>query len=321
MSSPTYDELGKRTDAPAWSSWGLFGESDERGTANLAGPAELLAAARAVRRGVAINLDYPLDAFSPPIAAHRETYEHHLTGTHADQRDDYLDRFWLQAGSQIDGLRHRRHFRHGFYNGFPDEAVEVGSPTLGVQRWAEQPLAGRGVLVDVERYRTAQGQPIDHASGERLHAGVLDETLEWQDAQTRPGDILLLRTGWTAWYLALDEERKAEVRRSRCWTGMEADRETLGWLWDHGFALAASDTMAFEALPASGNAEFGGPNEPGMIHQDLLGLLGLPIGELWDLDELSRDSEESGQFDCLLVVSPLNLTGGVGSPANAVALR
>lgn len=321
MELPTYTELGQRRDAPAWSSWGLFGADDERGMANLAGTTEVVAAAGLVRRGVTFDLDYPLDEFDPPVAKHRETYEHHLTSTHSEQRDDYVDRFWLQSSSQIDGLRHRRHFRHGFYNGVPDEAVARGTPTLGVQRWAETPVAGRGLLVDLERYRASQGRPIDHEVGERLPVSLLDDVLAWQGAQSRPGDVLLLRTGWTAWYLGLPAERQTVVRSSRCWTGLEADRDTLAWLWDHRVALAASDTMAVEALPASGNAEFGGPHEPGMIHQDLLALLGLPLGELWNLENLAADSATHGAYDCLVVVSPLHLTGGVGSPANAVALR
>ncbi|MDP9461442.1 MAG: cyclase family protein, partial [Actinomycetota bacterium] len=37
--------------------------------------------------------------------------------------------------------------------------------------------------------------------------------------------------------------------------------------------------------------------------------------------ELAEDCAATGSYDSLLTVKPLNLTGGVGSPANAVAIR
>lgn len=318
---PTYAQLRTRNDAPPGSSWKLFGPDDERGMANLAGPPEVSAAAAGVRRGAVFNLDYSLSSFDPPVAKSRGSLEHRMTATHGEQRDDYLDNFWLQSSSQIDGLRHRRHHQHGFYNGAPDDAITPGTPVLGVNRWAENPIVGRGVLLDVARYREAQGRPIDHDAGERLPVSVLDETLEWQGVALRTGDCLLLRTGWASWYLGLDAARQEQVRDSRCWTGLVPDRSAIAWFWDNRVAMAASDTMAVEAMPPSGDAEFGGPNEAGMIHQDLIALLGLPIGELWNLDDLAADSEQHAEYTSLLVVKPLHLVGGVGSPANAVALR
>ena len=50
-----------------------------------------------------------------------------------------------------------------------------------------------------------------------------------------------------------------------------------------------------------------------------IALLGFVIGELWWLDDLAADCTRTGVYDCLVVAKPLNLTGGVGSPANATA--
>jgi hypothetical protein len=52
-----------------------------------------------------------------------------------------------------------------------------------------------------------------------------------------------------------------------------------------------------------------------------LPLLGLPLGELWELGPLVAASRADGRWTCLLVSAPLNLAGGVASPANAVAIR
>ena len=65
-----------------------------------------------------------------------------------NHRDDWLDSFYLQSTSQVDGLRHIRHPQHGFYGGVPDEAIDVGPPELGIQLLAEKGIAGRGVLLD-----------------------------------------------------------------------------------------------------------------------------------------------------------------------------
>lgn len=318
---PTYADLQARVDAPPGSSWGLFGANDERGMANFAGAQQILESTHGVSRGVAFSLDYPVDAFNPPVALHRSSMRHHLTATHADQRDDYVDGFWLQSSSQIDGLRHRRHHRYGFYNGVPDDAIVAGSPTLGVQRWKEQPIIGRGVIVDIGRFRAERGLDVDHASGEGLSVREIEEAMAWQGVSLQRGDCLLLRTGWSNWYLNLSKADQAEVRTRKRYTGLVGTRETISWLWDHHLALFASDTMAGEVLPASGDITFGGPNEPGMIHQDLIALLGLPVGELWNLEEVARDSSLHGEYACFLSVSPLHIPGGVGSPANAVAIR
>lgn len=47
----------------------------------------------------------------------------------------------------------------------------------------------------------------------------------------------------------------------------------------------------------------------------------MPIGEVWDLEELARDCTQDGVYEFFLVSVPLNLPGGVGSPANAYAIK
>ncbi|WP_326834199.1 cyclase family protein [Amycolatopsis rhabdoformis] len=317
---PDYEQLRARTDAPAGSSWGLFERSPERGMANFAQAAQVAAAAGLVRRGTVVNLDYPLDAFDPSVVW-RTPPEQTITSSHADQRDDYVDHLWLQASSHVDGLRHRRHHEAGFYGGVPDSAVAAGTPALGVQRWAEEPIVGRGVLVDLARFREAHGSPIDHAGGEPLPLDLVEQTLAHQGVTLQEGDLLLLRTGWAEWYLSsLDDAGRAAVAKTRRCTGLAQSRELIAWIWDHRLALLASDTFALEAMPPPPDPRFGGPHEPGMVHQDLIGLLGLPIGEQWKLDTLSATAAEVGGYTFLVVVKPLNLVGGVGSPANAVAL-
>lgn len=62
------------------------------------------------------------------------------------------------------------------------------------------------------------------------------------------------------------------------------------------------------------------PHDKGMMHQEFLAKLGLPLGELWRLDRLAEAMRTVGTSECLLIVKPLNVVGGTGSPANATAV-
>lgn len=57
-----------------------------------------------------------------------------------------------------------------------------------------------------------------------------------------------------------------------------------------------------------------------MLSQVFLSGWGMPIGESWDLEELSRVCEEEQRWTFFLTSQPLNLNGGIASPANAMAI-
>lgn len=291
--------------------------------ADLAGAEQVLAGVAQVRDGVAFNLDYALGAFDPPMSRARGLPQHTITAKHPHARDDQLDAFFLQASTQIDGLRHRSAQGDGFYDGHPAEDIRVGTPTLGVQRWAERPIVGRGVLVDVEAYRDSLGRPLDHALGEVLEVDDLDGALHRQGVEPAPGDLVLVHTGWARWYLDLEAEHRTEIRERRLATGFAQRRSLPRWLWDHRVATFATDTFAVERLPVLPDSDYlaAAADDDGMIHQELIARLGMPLGELWHLDALARACRADGRWTSLVTVKPLNLLGGVGSPANATAVR
>jgi kynurenine formamidase len=301
----------------------VFRDDPERGTANFAGAAQVRDAAAAVRRGAVFSLDHALDAFDPPMARARKAPRHELLAGHAESRDDVLHEFYLQATSQVDGLRHRRASGYGFYNGVPDHEIRAGAPALGVQRWAERPIVGRGIVVDIEGLLAAEGTPLDHRAGPALDVDLLDRALHAQAAAIRPGDLVLVHTGWTRWFLDADPGLRAQVRDARRATGFRQSRELPKWLWDHQVALFATDTFAVEVLPVVPDSPFldSAPEDAGMMHQELIAKLGVPLGELWNLTDLVADSRRTGRWDALVVVKPLHLVGGVGSPPNATAIR
>ncbi|MGP0222386.1 MULTISPECIES: cyclase family protein [unclassified Paenarthrobacter] len=318
---PDYAALLRRKGRLAGTSWGLFTDED-RGTPSFITPDAILAAKDCIRTGAVFGLDYAVDAFDPGMSLKRGAPRHIIYSSHPAHRDDYLDGFYLQGSTQIDGLRHRRADDVGFYNGTPDDLVREGTPDLGIQGWADQPIVGRGVLVDLEGFRSAQGNPIDHASGEPLGLELIKAAIQDQSLSLEPGDILMLHTGWCEWFLGLKPEDKQEVRAGRKATGVVQSDEFVAWAWDHRFALLAADNFAFECLPAVADSPYleAAPNDNGMMHQQLLAKLGMPLGELWKLGPLARHMRETKTWDAFVSIKPLNIVGGTGSPANATAL-
>lgn len=47
---------------------------------------------------------------------------------------------------------------------------------------------------------------------------------------------------------------------------------------------------------------------------------GTPIGELWNLEELSRVCAQEKKYSFFLTSAPLNVQGGVASPPNVLAI-
>ncbi|MEZ0212514.1 MAG: cyclase family protein [Xanthobacteraceae bacterium] len=321
-SFPSYSDLQSRDDGPKGSSWGLFGKRDQVGTLNLQDQDTIRHAASLVRRGQTFNLDYELNAFAPPVSPFRRNFKHIMGCRHDGLiRDDSVNDLFLQGSSHIDGLRHHRHKIHGFYCGSGDEEIEVDSPALGVQHVASRGIVGRGVLLDVQRYRAAQGRPIDYGIGDPISVADLQGAAQAQRLEFRRGDVLLLHTGWTHHFLnVIDDKERARLIAGRTFCGVEQSYEMLAWLWDNRFSVVASDTVAVEVMPTVASSPFV-ENVRGMMHPDLIALLGICLGELWNLNDLADDCATDGVYDCMVVAKPLNLRGGVGSPSNALALK
>jgi hypothetical protein len=84
------------------------------------------------------------------------------------------------------------------------------------------------------------------------------------------------------------------------------------FLWDSGVAALPSDNPAVEVVPAD--------PATGSLHGRLIPPLGFAIGELFDFGPLARACRLQGRYEFLFTSVPLNVTGAVGSPANAVAI-
>jgi kynurenine formamidase len=305
---PSYAQLPVRDDAPAGSSWGVW--DDQRlGTLNLLDRAAALRGRDAVRRGVAFALDLGLREIDPPLFG-RSRAEHEIHEYPSGAQDDIIHGWNTQGSTQWDGFRHARHPEHGHYGGLPNERH-------GTDAWAARGIVTRGVVVDVAGWRAEQGRALEHASRDRIEAGELRACLAAQDLEIEPGDVLLLHTGWLSWYRDLPEQVRAALSAHTAATmpapGLAATTEMTQLLWDLHVAAIAADNPTLEAWPRSETERY--------LHFDLLTLLGVPIGELWDLGPLAADCRAEGTWTCLLTSAPLNVPGGVGTPANAIAVR
>ena len=59
----------------------------------------------------------------------------------------------------------------------------------------------------------------------------------------------------------------------------------------------------------------------GFLNNMLIGQFGMALGELWWLSDLASDCAADRVYEMFLVSAPLNAPGGIGSPANAVAIK
>lgn len=329
---PDYDDLPRRAGLRcAWEVWQPLG-TDRLGCLNLLTAERTAAAARAVERGAVFALNWSMGLPDPPLFS-RARYEHTVTGSDVSVgHDDVLDRWNTQSSSQWDGFRHIRNPAAredepgtGHFAGVPDEQH-------GIDHWARRGIVGRGVLADIGRWREAQGRPIVHDAPDPVMPDEVLACLSDQGTEVNEGDILLIRFGWIGWYLEQDHETRSRIsdRQVMRTTGLHPGEETCRMLWNLHVAAVACDNPAVEVWPTgfllSEEERSAIAADPRRIHESfahtmLLPMLGLPLGEMFFLDDLAADCAADGRYDFLFTSAPLNLPQGVASPPNALAIK
>jgi len=316
---PRHDELPVREGAPQGAAWGVFGDDDQLGTINLLTPATVVEAAGSIRSGQTFALNLSIDIPNPPLFG-RGKHNHVIKQYASYILDDYLDNFYPQASSQWDALCHVKHPKLGGYNGIPDsEITGYGGTKLGIDNLARRGIAGRGVLADIGRYHERRGRTLDFMTNEMIALEDLWETLRDQKTDLRPGDVMLVRIGWTKAYLAMSPKQKEALAARTKSPGIEGTARTAKWLWDSRISAVASDSPALEAMPPPKTQYFMQTND--LLHFHMLSFFGMPIGEMWNLEELGEACASDGHYDFFFTSAPLNIPGGVGSPPNAIAVK
>ena len=157
-------------------------------------------------------------------------------------------------------------------------------------------------------------------------------TLEAQGTTVEPGDVLLMRTGWVGWYSSLDMDTRTRMsdRTQMAAPGLPPGEATARFLWDLHIAAIGADNPAVEIWPPGALLDPKVVDEvqadPSRMHETfvhtlLLPMLGLPLGEMWNLEPLADDCASDGRYECFFSSAPLNLPAGVASPPNALAIK
>lgn len=328
MALPTFDELPKYKNF-AGCAWGVWGPDDQLGTVNLLTDEVVQQAAAEIKTGRSVSLNWPINFPEKPMFGRKGPEVCALANHGADLplRDDEIH-MNTQSGTQWDGMRHFGVLEHKvYYQGVSASDVPVGplhlpdpnvidpvNTNLGVQNWATHGICGRGVLLDLVRYYTKEGKPLpyDPWSTHGISVAELEAVAEAQGVKFRAGDILLLRVGFIQKYHQVTgEERDALPGRPETFAGIEQSEDMKKFLWNNHFAAIASDQPALESWPAEVTT---------YLHQTILGLWGMPLGEFFDLEKLSEVCAETGRYTFFFSSWPMHIIGGCASPPNAAAM-
>ena len=315
---PDYDELPPAARGGR-SAWGLFGPDDSVGLLSLQTPDRVAAAGRLIRNGEVYSLNAPVNVPEPPLFRRGVVRHTLITNESRAFFDDKLDNYYPQGSSQWDSLAHVAYGADQFYNGVTAEDVTVRARnTIG--HWAERGIAGRAVLIDIDAALGGAGVGFDPASPRAITAGELDAARAAAGVEWQPGDVLALHTGFLGWHVRQDASvRGALAERGGLRNiGLAHDEEMARYLWNAHVAAVVADNPSVEVWPSDPSAE---AFPFGDLHRMLIGQFGMALGELWWTEDLAADCAADGVYEAMLSSAPMNGPGGIGSPANALALK
>ena len=327
---------------PEGSTWGDWGDDDQKGRLNLLTPSRVRAACGEVTDGQSFCLSLPLDlpggnAVNPkrhppefkPVFIGDDVYFNYVWDKFKpgdmDVSCDEAITLYSQYSTQWDSLAHIGSVFDAngdgtpepmFYNGYkPDEHVggtpgdgRLGARALGIENMAESCVQGRGVMVDLHAHFGNERVAVTHDQ--------LMEVLDKDRITVEEGDMLCLHTGWDDLIISMGGDPDAEKLHNACAVLDGFDDALLQWISDCGLAVIVSDNMAVESSHGDGDTQGGRSHLP--IHRHCLFRLGVHLGELWNLSELSAELRRQGRFRFLLTAPPLRMPGAVGSPVTPV---
>jgi len=286
--------------------WGRWGPDDERGAVNLIGPAETRAAAALVETGRVIGLAQPLGPATrtaphrarPARLMNRDGGDYAAGARRPDGFQFAEDTLIMPAhsGTHLDALAHVW-YDDELYNGHPGSGTRstTGARRCGIE--TVPPIVTRGVLLDAVAH-------LGRACGPGEALGV--DLVRALYPDPRPGDVVLVRTGWV--------ERPHADDAAYFATEPGPDVEAGVWLAGQGVAVLGADNFAVEVQP-SPDGDRGFP-----LHRRLLRDHGVPLLEGLVLAELAELIGPAGRTTFLFVGAALPVVGGTAGPMHPVAV-
>jgi kynurenine formamidase len=281
-----------------------WGAGDERGSANLMTPAQVLAAVKLIRTGEIIELGQTLDPATMPFFPGRQLSILTKRTNVLPQSNRRISNEEMvigemgQIGTQFDGFSHQG-IAGGFYNCFALDQIgtRTGFSKLGIEQVGS--LVTRGVLIDVAAFKGVAVLPDSY----EITAKDLQDALARQGLALRPGDAVIVHTGWgTLW-------GKENARYMKTDPGIGVAAAT--WLAAQNPMLVGSDNWSVEVNPSPDTAI----SSP--VHQILLAVNGIYMLESMKLDDLAAKRV----YEFAFVVQPLKLKGATGSTVAPIAIR
>ena len=290
------------------SNWGRWGPQDERGTLNHIGGPEIVRAAGLVREGrtVSLSRNFP----TQPGPENPWPAQHHMVIAGDDPCvpgmegletvTDYIGiAFHGLASSHIDALCHV--FAQGrMYNGRPATDVKSTGARANTIMAAKDGVVGRGLLLDLP-----QALGLDFVDPEHMVTiAELEQAERAHGAGVRKGDLLMIRLGRDARRGRHDDQALAGL-----------DPRAAAWLHAREVAVLGSDAVHDPIPSGRAHRDWAMP-----IHMLALSGMGLHLLDNLDLEALAQICRELKRWEFQLVLAPLRIEGGTGSPLNPIAI-
>jgi len=294
-----------------FSNWGRWGPDDALGTLNHITPEVRRHALSLARDGrtISLSLTISTDARSSMVSG----FEQEMRVGSMSSGDRISVNFHGWTTTHLDALCHIFTAPNGqLYNGHPASDVTMEGARSGSVEPYHNGIVTRGVLYDVPRHRG-----VDHITVETpVHGWELEDIATAQGSAPRPGDAVIVRSGAQAFFASRPDFAMGMADEM---PGVHAS--ALEFLYAHDAALLSWDLLD------AGGSHFGvGLPRPEAspvhipIHEIAIPYMGMPLLDNADLDDLAAACAEAGRWEFLLMVAPLRIRGGTGSPVNPIAV-
>jgi kynurenine formamidase len=305
--------------AKALSNWGRWGADDQIGTLNHVTPQDIVAAGKLIRKGRVFALGLSLkEPIQSGLFGGRWNPIHTMLATGTDAAAGNQDKPFpylryaddainmpCQASTQWDALCHI-FLDDKMYNGFSATEVDArGAKKLGIEHVRDK-MAGRGVLLDIARWKGLDYLPDGYA----ITNADLDGCAAAQGVTVGRADFVIVRTG--------QQERCLAAKDWSGYAGGNAPGlafETCYWIHEKNLAAICLDTWGCEVRPN----ETDEANQP--WHWVVIPVMGLTMGEIFYVKELAEDCASDKVYEFFFNAPPLHLPGGAGSPINPQAIK
>ena len=291
--------------------WGKWGADDEKGTLNYITPEKIRAAAALVKSGRSVSMAIPISTVAGPDnpnpAIHYMNTTHDIDVGVGDLHfaTDFLGmQFHGDCFTHIDALCHIA-YKGQLFNGKPASLVTArGAMVQDITVYAHG-IVGRGVLIDIPRLRSVKWlEP-----GEMVSREEIEQAEKAEGVKLGEGDIMVFRTG--------HHRRRLELGAWDCgFTGQGRaglDPYSLTLLHERKVAVFLPDGDG-ETVPGSMKEMF----YP--IHPLQITAMGMVCADSLQFEELVKVCEEEHRWEFMVVIEPLRLPKGTGSPFNPIAI-